>query len=105
MTCRTLDSETCSVRLRRARKAYRLAFYNGWIDAGASLPYGPDYDNLNEDHQLAYECGRLQRSQVNAAGLTLVWDGSARMADDAEIVMSQAARITGGDAIPPDAAP
>jgi hypothetical protein len=77
----------------------RIAYRAGWFDAKLGLPWSREFDT-DIDLQSFYEEGRLDRCNVELAGLTVAWDGSASGVADLERAVDQAFLLV-GRAVPP----
>lgn len=77
----------------------RKAYFAGWLDAKLRLGWSSQFDT-DASMQAFYEHGRLDRCNVELAGIDVVWDGEASGVDE---VLYETWRADGlvGPAAPP----
>jgi len=81
---------------RRVRLKGRLrdAYWAGWTDAKHGLPMSREFET-NITLQSFYEDGRLDRCNVDLAGLTVIWDGSQAGVDNIYVQTRRAEKLVG----------
>lgn len=82
------------------RGRLRKAYFAGWTDAKLRLPWSTEFDHDNSLQEF-YEAGRLERMNIEAACISIVWDGGQDGVDRINDAV-RVSEIQVGQAVPPD---